>query len=762
LYPCSAVNLFRKSLDTTFQNPAVKAEGMQLWQKKKKAFRSNALFIALLFLGLLSFVNEKVVAQQNGPDYKTLISRLNQGESDTARITLLMQIIYSAPDGIWELYNVELKTLCEKLQFSKNPEIKKKALAGLATALNDEGYSFDLKGNKKQALESYSQSLRIMRQVGDSCQVATTLNNIGALLEDIGDAGKAEKYYLQSLSLRLHCDDKKNIAQSYSNLGLLAEKIGNYSSAINYLRKSLAIREAINDQTGICVSLINLGLIYGSLLNDQLNAMKLYRQSLSIANRTKDDYHKGIALNNIGGAFLTIGEIKMQKNTGTPYPTEMDSALHYFTLSLELRSRVDDQQGMSSTVANLGKIYLLQRKFDLAEKYLKESLDIRRRLLRKNEIAFSLTELGKLMLLKKEYSRASKYADEALKLSQELGWPENLKRSALLQYEIALLKKDYPKSLEMYKTYINMRDTIENEESRRKLIRQQYQIEYESKTRADKLLAAKEKKLLAARFEQEKLRRQVLFGFVILLTLFGFFMANRFNFIRKQKLIIEIKEQEAQKQKQRSDELLLNILPQSIAEELKEKGKAEARHINQATVMFTDFIGFTRISELMTPEHLVDEIHTCFSEFDRIIEKHGIEKIKTIGDSYMAAGGLLGSESYQAINTVNAAIDICEFINRYNTEKRKKDMLCFDIRIGIHTGPLVAGIVGTKKFSYDIWGDTVNTASRIENNSLGGKINISGDTYELIKDHFTCFYRGKIPVKGKGVMDMYFIDSFKS
>jgi class 3 adenylate cyclase len=173
------------------------------------------------------------------------------------------------------------------------------------------------------------------------------------------------------------------------------------------------------------------------------------------------------------------------------------------------------------------------------------------------------------------------------------------------------------------------------------------------------------------------------------------------------------------------------------------------------TVIFTDFKGFTAIAEKLSAEKLVTEINECFIAFDNIIQKYGIEKIKTIGDAYLAAGGLPTPKETHALDVVNAAREILEFTKDL---KRKKGDLGFDIRIGIHSGPVVAGIVGVKKFAYDIWGDTVNTASRMESGGEAGKINISEATYHLVKDHFNCVFRGKIHAKGKGEIEMYFID----
>ncbi len=204
-------------------------------------------------------------------------------------------------------------------------------------------------------------------------------------------------------------------------------------------------------------------------------------------------------------------------------------------------------------------------------------------------------------------------------------------------------------------------------------------------------------------------------------------------------------------EKKKSDDLLLNILPEEVAEELKQTGKAQARQYNEVTVLFTDFVGFTGIASQMAPRELVEEIHRSFSAFDSIIEQFGLEKIKTIGDAYMAVGGLPIEHPEHAVNTVKAALAIRDYIAKNESK--------FQVRIGVHTGSVVAGIVGVKKYAYDIWGDTVNTASRLESSGSAGKVNISETTFVRVKLQFQCEYRGTFPVKGKGEVRMYFAEN---
>ena len=214
-------------------------------------------------------------------------------------------------------------------------------------------------------------------------------------------------------------------------------------------------------------------------------------------------------------------------------------------------------------------------------------------------------------------------------------------------------------------------------------------------------------------------------------------------------------------EKHKSDKLLLNVLPVDIANELKINGKVEPVHYDGVSVLFTDFKGFTQLSEKMTPRELVDELDYCFSYFDRVVDKYGLEKLKTIGDSYMCASGIPKPSPTHALQAVYAALEILQFMELRKLHKVYEKTPYWDIRIGIHSGPLLAGVIGNKKFAYDVWGDTVNTASRMESSGVPGNVNISHTTFELVKDVFDCEYRGKVSAKNKGELDMYLVRELK-
>ncbi len=210
-----------------------------------------------------------------------------------------------------------------------------------------------------------------------------------------------------------------------------------------------------------------------------------------------------------------------------------------------------------------------------------------------------------------------------------------------------------------------------------------------------------------------------------------------------------------------SERLLHNILPIPISAELKQKGRVEPVHLDEATVLFTDFKGFTFLSEKMSPGELIANLDECFSIFDGIIDRHGLEKIKTIGDAYMCVGGLPDANHTHAVDAALAALAMREAIARLKREHEARDEPYWDVRIGFHTGPLVAGVIGKKKFSYDVWGDTVNTASRMESSGEPGRVNMSGSSHETLKYLFDCEGRGRVKAKNKGEIEMFFLNGIK-
>nr|MBP7478434.1 adenylate/guanylate cyclase domain-containing protein [Chitinophagales bacterium] len=303
-----------------------------------------------------------------------------------------------------------------------------------------------------------------------------------------------------------------------------------------------------------------------------------------------------------------------------------------------------------------------------------------------------------------------------------------------------VLKGDYANAYKNHLRYADVNDSILNSDKINSISEMQTKYDTEKKAQEISLLNEQNKRKIAER---------------------NIFITGTFLFLLLA-IAILLGLLQTKKAKKVSENLLLNILPEEVADELKVKGSAEAKYFEDVSVLFTDFKDFTQISERLNPKELVELLHTCFKAFDEIITKYDIEKIKTIGDSYMCAGGLPVPNKNSAYAVVCAGLEIQSFINHLGAQRIREGKEPIKMRLGIHTGPVVAGIVGVKKYSYDIWGDTVNTASRMESSGEPGKVNISGTTYEFIKDQFRCSYRGKVLAKHKGEIDMYFVEEIKS
>ncbi|HNS16947.1 MAG TPA: adenylate/guanylate cyclase domain-containing protein [Bacteroidales bacterium] len=274
-------------------------------------------------------------------------------------------------------------------------------------------------------------------------------------------------------------------------------------------------------------------------------------------------------------------------------------------------------------------------------------------------------------------------------------------------------------------------------------------INDKNQVQIDRLI--REKEIQAHRMHRQKAMTYgvCIIGVLLLLLIIGMFHRN--NYIRRTKKIIE-------NEKALSEKLLLNILPEETAKELKNYGYSIPKHYTMVSVLFADFQNFTRIAEKLTPQQLVEKLNLFFMTFDRIIDAHNLEKIKTIGDAYMCAGGIPESNTTNSVDIVKAGLEINQYMENIRMKSELPEEDRWELRIGIHTGPVVAGVVGKNKFAYDIWGDTVNIASCMESSGVAGKVNISGSTYELIKEEFICIYRGKIHAKNRGDIDMYIVE----
>ncbi len=369
----------------------------------------------------------------------------------------------------------------------------------------------------------------------------------------------------------------------------------------------------------------------------------------------------------------------------------------------------------------------------------------------------ALTSIAELKLAAGDIHAARVDAEIAFQLVQSSTEPSLVIASARVLSEVYEKLGQWKEAWHYGKIHDRLNDSLESEDALKR--KAQFKVQYAlgQKLMQDSLefVARERESALAnqARVAQVSGRKNLYMAIAVGVVLAAGGLWGRLRYVQRTRATI-------QKEKERSDGLLLNILPTEVAEELKLHGTSQARDFEQATILFTDFKDFTEMSETLSAQELVAEINTCFKAFDQIIYQHGVEKIKTIGDAYMAAGGVPDPRIGSAQDVLNAAMEMQDFMHGYKAQRAAIGQPAFEMRLGIHTGPVVAGIVGVKKFQYDIWGDAVNTASRMESNGEVGQVNISQTTYDLVKDanDLTFKARGRIKVKGKGEMEMYFVE----
>ncbi len=618
---------------------------------------------------------------------------------DTTRVSTLLELsgqYYRTDAEKAQRLAIEAMQLAEKIDHK----------SGQAYAFKAIGMSYYFQNNWVDALVNWKLALEMFRTIDDLNGVSNMLNNLGAVHFNGGD-------------------DK---------------------AALDYYMESLRVAEANNDSLRTVTALVNIGTVYLSKESSKPMAFKYYKRALPLSKALGD--HDAI-----GACAVNLGELYLQERTAIDSIKlyNPDSALFYFQLALDAY-RSTATGNVPFALKSIGRVYAIREDHNKAIQYQTEAYQLAMAMDAKLEMAQSLLSLAETYERKGDIPEAIATFDRAKELSIELDATYEIEQAYKGLADSYAKTSNYKKAYTYLNLYSDIKDTLYNAEMDKKLQAQTLHYEIEKKEGQISLLE-KDQELRTLEIRRQKAIRNatIAFGGLLLVLVGGLF--NRYRYTQRVNKII-------QKEKDRSEELLLNILPEEVAEELKAKGEAEAVQIDQVSVLFTDFKGFTALSERVTPKQLVKDLHECFSAFDHICEARGLEKIKTIGDAYMAAGGLPVPNTTHATDAIAAALEMRDFIAEGKARKIAAGLPYFEIRIGIHTGPVVAGIVGVKKFSYDIWGDTVNTASRMESSGGVGQVNISESTFARVKDEprFSFTPRGKVQAKGKGEMEMYFVE----
>jgi len=516
--------------------------------------------------------------------------------------------------------------------------------------------------------------------------------------------------------------------RGYIQKGNKLRLLGELKEALEFYFKSLDAATKAKLPTGQGLAYSTIADVYSEFGNSK-NSQIYYAKAVKILRKTNDNIVLASTLLNSGDAYINSGDLQLAKQK-----TEEAKAIF---------KQVNYESGEAYALGNLGMIYAKQDNDKQAEINITQAIKLLEKIEDYYPICVYLTYMSDIYLEKGDQDAALNYLVKSLSLAKAHGLKKEISEANLKLSQLYDKLAKPKESLIHLQNHIIYSDSLKNLETVQKIADLRTDFEVSQKQAEVDLLS-----------QQKKNQRIVVFATIIALgfiafVAFGLYRRNKF--IKRTNKIIEA-------ERKRSDDLLLNILPEKTADELKLNGKVEAKRFHSVTILFTDFHGFTQYAENLTPEELVESVDFYFSKFDEIIEKYNLEKIKTIGDAYMCAGGLPFPTEDHALNTVKAAIEIAAFVEETRKSNNFKNT-SFEIRLGINTGPVVAGVVGIKKFAYDIWGDAVNIASRLESNSESGKINISQSTYELIKDTYDCTYRGEIEVKNRGSLKMYFVNA---
>jgi len=567
---------------------------------------------------------------------------------------------------------------------------------GQARAYKWMGMSYYYQGDKDvETLDNWLKSLKLFREINDKQGISNILGNIGALYDRSGDDVKSIEYSLQSLTIAEEQSDMFRIATVLQNIGVTyLRNLNKLHLSVQYFMRALPISEKFKDIPSIITIYANLGDVYLKLAKKESSVLYIDSSFFYLKKGLKASENVEI-----------INTVYVLNNIGKTYTyiEKFDSAIAYQKLSVQLATKLKAQQDIGKSALGLASTYL------------------------KN---------GNLEMALKGFLQAEPLLLEAHSFEEIIETYAGLKDSYVK-------KGDFGKAFSYLTLETNYKDTLYNTENSKKV--SNLQLNYN--------ISEKEKdiKVNELTIQKQKATRNAMAIGILLLMVIAFVIYRNYRIKVKTNIILD-------KQKVQIENLMLNILPAEVAIELQEHGHATPRHYESVSVLFTDFKSFTSLSDKMSPQELIEELNDSFMAFDDIVENNQLEKIKTIGDAYMCAGGIPTPYESHLFNMINAGLEMQAFIKEKNEKRMAEGMPLWELRVGIHIGPVVAGVVGRKKYAYDIWGSTVNIASRMESNGAPGRVNISAGVYELVKEVYNCSHRGKISAKNVGEIDMYFVD----
>ena len=555
-------------------------------------------------------------------------------------------------------------------------------LRGEATALINLGVANARLRDYAGAGDSYTHAIDVLEKLNEQAQVAEVRKKLGNVRYYQGRYNEAIENYSRAIEIRMVLGDELGCADLHANSGAMYGLLGNYVQALKSQLQALKIFERLGELPRVASTCSNIGVVYAELKNYD-EALKMYKRALEIRQKENNTIEVSDVLNNIGNVHHDAGDY--------------EEAMNMHKRALELRMQWGNQVKLATWLVNMGDVYKALKQYTVSLDFYQRSIHLFESGNEKRGLVPAYYDIGELYFLMGDYANARQYLQMAIKLAEEIGLKDHLREAYEHMAMIHAGEGNFEQAYKLPVKFAELNKEVISAETGRMVAQMTLRYDIEQKERETELERIKNAELTKAYTSLEE-------------------------------------------EKKRSEELLLNILPEEVKDELKQFGKTKARSFEMATVLFADIKGFTIISEQLSAEEIVSGIDEYFETFDKIVDKYGVEKIKTIGDAYLCAGGVPVADSRHAVQVVAVAREFLQAAEELKQKRHAEGRAVFDFRIGIHSGPLVAGVVGIRKFAYDIWGDTVNTASRMQQYSEPGRINISESTFQLVGQHFTCHY----------------------
>lgn len=663
--------------------------------------RSLLCFILLICLACLP-----VFANSRATDLEKQLKTAAGSEKVRILNALSEQLIEKDPEKSLE-YAKEALPLAVQLKLP-NAE---------ADSLNNIGYALFRQGEYQEAVKQFQSAIATAQAIGYLKGTGMGRNGYGLVWLALNEYANAQNDFEAAMSLFKEADYPQGEAYALSNIGTVHTSSGSYDKALKAYLEALRIDEALNNRDEMATVYNNIGLVNARQNNFEA-ANTYYDKALNIYEADGNDLGRADTYMNLGSFFQNFGYF--------------EEATGFFNQALSLSKTLDSPSRIAGALNALGYAFELSNDSENALRYYSQALQLGQDIGDREITINAYNNIGTVHNKAGDYQSALDNHIQALEASKEITYELGLESSLKNIANDYQAMGNFQDANHYFILYNELRDALNEREQSRNLANAQTLYETEKK---DQQIASQQEEIA----EKEK-RARILMGIVAAVLLFLTVTAT-------QAVIIS-------REKKKSEALILNILPAKVAEDLKKTGRTEPERFENVSILFSDIVGFTSISSTLDPHRLIHELNDIFTRFDAIMDTHGCQRIKTIGDAYFAISGLPDPDPDHAAKIVRAAKDMLVCLE----ERNRKEELHWEIRVGVHTGPVVGGVVGVKKYIYDVFGDTVNTASRMESNGAPMRINISEQTREALGDLFAFEERDPLPVKGKGLVKMFFIE----